>query len=54
MSDPTNESHHVSLFGRARTWSGATKTRLVIWIVGGTFGIYLIVTGIVGILTKAR
>ena len=31
-----------------------TPTRLVLWIVGAGFAIYLIVTGVVGILTKAR
>jgi hypothetical protein len=34
--------------------AGLTRNRLGIWIVVGAFAIYLIVTGIVGILTKAR
>jgi hypothetical protein len=29
-------------------------TRVVIWVVAGGFGVFLIVTGIIGILTKAR
>jgi hypothetical protein len=31
-----------------------TPRRLVVWIIGGALAIVLIVTGIVGILTKAR
>jgi hypothetical protein len=31
-----------------------TPLRLTIWIVGGAIAIWLIATGIVGILTKAR
>ena len=34
--------------------AGWTKNRIGVWIVLGAFAIYLIVTGIVGILTKAR
>jgi hypothetical protein len=34
--------------------AGWTKNRFLIWIIVGGFAIYLIVTGIVGILTKAR
>lgn len=34
--------------------AGWTRNRIMIWIVVGGFAIYLIVTGIVGILTKAR
>ena len=34
--------------------AGWTRNRIVIWIVVGGFAIYLIVTGVVGILTKAR
>jgi quinol-cytochrome oxidoreductase complex cytochrome b subunit len=31
-----------------------TPRRLVVWILGAAIGIALVVTGIVGILTKAR
>ncbi len=34
--------------------AGWTKNRFMLWIVIGGFAIYLIITGIVGILTKAR
>lgn len=33
---------------------GATPVRLAVWIIGAGIAIYLIATGIVGILTKAR
>lgn len=34
--------------------AGWNKNRIGIWIVVGAFGLYLIITGIVGVLTKAR
>jgi hypothetical protein len=34
--------------------AGWNKNRVGIWIVVGAFALYLIITGIVGILTKAR
>ncbi len=34
--------------------AGWNKNRFLIWIVVGGFAIYLIATGVVGILTKAR
>jgi hypothetical protein len=34
--------------------AGWNKNRVGIWIVVGGFALYLIITGIVGILTKAR
>jgi hypothetical protein len=34
--------------------AGWNKNRIGIWVVVGAFAIYLIVTGIIGILTKAR
>lgn len=37
-----------------REKAGVTRNRVLIWIVVGGFAIYLIVTGLVGILTKAR
>ncbi|MDQ1561755.1 MAG: hypothetical protein QOE85_1096, partial [Actinomycetota bacterium] len=33
---------------------GASRNRIVVWIVAGAFGFYLIITGVVGIITKAR
>ncbi|MEJ1230743.1 MAG: hypothetical protein WDM88_09325 [Galbitalea sp.] len=37
-----------------RQKAGWNRNRFLIWIVVGGFGLYLIVTGLVGILTKAR
>ncbi len=34
--------------------AGLTRNRIGIWIVVGAFALYLIITGLVGILTKAR
>jgi hypothetical protein len=33
---------------------GASRNRIIFWIVAGAFGFYLIATGVVGIITKAR
>jgi hypothetical protein len=33
---------------------GASRNRIVAWVVVGGFGLYLIITGVVGIITKAR
>jgi hypothetical protein len=33
---------------------GPERTRLVVWVVLAGAGVYLIVTGIVGVMTKAR
>jgi hypothetical protein len=54
MSDPTNESPTVAPPTKRGFATGATPTRVVVWILGGGFALYLIVTGVVGILTKAR
>ena len=56
-SEPTNEPQKDSPEEQPagnRGWAGVTTQRLVVWIVGGGVAIYLIVTGVVGILTKAR
>jgi hypothetical protein len=34
--------------------AGWNKNRIAIWVVVGAFALYLIITGLVGILTKAR
>ena len=34
--------------------AGWTKNRIAIWIMVGAFALYLIISGLVGILTKAR
>jgi hypothetical protein len=39
---------------KKKWYSGVTTTRIVLWVVVGGFAIYLIVTGIYGILTKAQ
>jgi hypothetical protein len=40
----------------AEMWraGGRNRNRIVIWVVVAGFGVYLIVTGIVGEITKAR
>lgn len=37
-----------------RTKAGISRNRIGLWIIGAAFALYLIITGIVGILTKAR
>jgi hypothetical protein len=37
-----------------RQKAGITRNRIGIWIVLGGFALYMIITGIVGIITKAR
>lgn len=37
-----------------RKKAGITRNRIGLWVVGVGFALYLIITGIVGILTKAR
>jgi hypothetical protein len=34
--------------------AGWNRNRIMIWVVVGGFGLYMIITGLVGILTKAR
>jgi hypothetical protein len=40
----------------AKMWKdgGPERTRLVVWVVLAGAGVYLIVTGIIGVMTKAR
>lgn len=54
MSDPTNEPLLGGPTTKRTLRTGATPTRVIVWILGGGFAVYLIVTGVVGILTKAR
>jgi hypothetical protein len=44
----------VKLVAKMWTDGGPERTRLVVWVVLAGAGVYLIVTGIVGVLTKAR
>jgi hypothetical protein len=44
----------VKLVAKMWTDGGAERTRLVVWVVLAGAGVYLIVTGIVGVMTKAR
>ena len=34
--------------------AGWNRNRILLWIVVGGFGLFMIITGLVGILTKAR
>jgi len=54
MSDPTPETRDEPPRQNPGGGLAPTRLRVVVWILGGGFAIYLIVTGIVGILTKAR
>jgi hypothetical protein len=54
MSDPTNEPQPRLPEGKPVSRAGVTPLRLVVWFLGGALAIALIVTGVVGILTKAR
>jgi hypothetical protein len=40
--------------GEKRKRAGFTTQRIILWIVVGGFGAYLIITGIVGLIIKAR
>ena len=55
-SEPTQpaEPAKKSWFSSGRESAKITGNRVVIWVLVGGFGLYLIITGIVGILTKAR
>jgi hypothetical protein len=37
-----------------RLKAGVTRGRIMLWIIGAAFAAYLIITGIVGLLTKAH
>ena len=37
-----------------RKKAGISVNRIGLWVIGAAFALYLIITGIVGILTKAR
>ena len=54
MSDPKNEPQQDPPVENRRVMGGITPLRLAVWILGGGFAIYLIITGVIGILTKAR
>ncbi len=54
MSDPTQVPPKDPQAKSTGARGGVTPLRIAVWILGGGFAIYLIVTGIVGILTKAR
>ena len=54
MSDPSKDPAHELPDEKPGLRVGLTPLRLVVWILGGGFAIYLIITGVVGILTKAR
>jgi hypothetical protein len=53
MGDPTDEPQQEAPTPPPGN-RGPTPARLVVWIIVGGFALFLIVTGIVGILTKAR
>ncbi|HEY5320855.1 MAG TPA: hypothetical protein VIJ76_08255 [Galbitalea sp.] len=49
----SQKSDDKSFQGRLKKW-GLTTNRLVLWVLVGGFGLYLLITGIVGVITKAR
>jgi hypothetical protein len=62
MTDPTplgdqtpggQKPDDKSFQGRLKKW-GLTTNRLILWVLVGGFGLYLLITGIVGVITKAR
>jgi hypothetical protein len=56
MSDkePEQKPNVIQLVTKMWKDGGPERTRLVVWVVLAGAGIYLIVTGIVGVMTKAR
>jgi hypothetical protein len=54
--DPGNKPKLGLIAALVAMWreGGASRNRIVVWIVAGAFGFYLIITGVVGIITKAR
>jgi hypothetical protein len=50
----TKEAQPDLPLAERRKKAGLNKNRLGIWIVVGAFALYMIGTGVVGILTKAR
>jgi hypothetical protein len=44
----------IAALGAMWREGGASRNRIIIWIVVGGVGFYLIITGVVGIITKAR
>ncbi|MCU1550564.1 MAG: hypothetical protein JWR36_1124 [Glaciihabitans sp.] len=63
MTDPTNPTDPTPPTDpeKKKSWFSAggdkakiTANRVILWVLVGGFGLYLIITGIVGILTKAR
>ena len=63
MTDPTppTEPENPATPEKKKSWfsnggekAKITANRVILWVLVGGFGLYLIITGIVGILTKAR
>jgi hypothetical protein len=50
----TKEPQPELPLAQRRLKAGITRNRIGLWIVVGGFALYMIITGIVGILTKAR
>jgi hypothetical protein len=45
MTDPEDKK-------KPERWSTVTKNRLIIWVLVGGFALYMIGSGVVGMLTK--
>jgi hypothetical protein len=52
--DFTKEPQPQLPLEQRRLKAGITRSRIMLWIIGGAFAAYLIITGIVGLLTKAH
>ena len=50
----TKEAQPELTPAQRRAKAGITRNRIVLWVAGVALAGYLIITGIVGILTKAR
>ena len=50
---PAASSEDTSFQARLKK-RGLTANRLIIWVLVAAFGLYEIITGIVGLITKAR
>jgi hypothetical protein len=51
---PKEPEQKKSWFGSGKDKAKITANRVLLWVLVGGFGLYLIITGVVGILTKSR
>jgi hypothetical protein len=54
--DPGNKPKLGFIAAVVAMWreGGGSRNRIIVWVVMGAVGFYLIITGVVGIITKAQ